>query len=160
MQWGPEQWSRSDWEILLWISGTSSTGTMASRTSYKSTSTLLYSLVSSLASGLGRFYSTSIACCKPPASYRPLSRTGEVEWGRQFATNCPDLAIEKVRQHDSKLSFLTLSHIKDHVRVATKLDTLKSKPQDSELPFVSASELRRFPKKTSSSRQGFNFHDQ
>ena len=46
------------------------------------------------------------------------------------------------------MSFLTLSHIKDHVRVATKLDTLKSKPQDSELPFVSASELRRFPKKT------------
>ena len=44
------------------------------------------------------------------------------------------------------MSFLTLSHIKDHVRVATKLDTLKSKPQDSELPFVSASELRRFPK--------------
>ena len=31
--------------------------------------------------------------------------------------------------------------------MATKLDTLKSKPQDSELPFVSASELRRFPKK-------------
>ena len=30
--------------------------------------------------------------------------------------------------------------------MATKLDTLKSKPQDSELPFVSASELRRFPK--------------
>ena len=26
------------------------------------------------------------------------------------------------------------------------MDTLKSKPQDSELPFVSASELRRFPK--------------
>ena len=33
------------------------------------------------------------------------------------------------------------------MRVDTKLDTLKSKPQDSELPFVSASELRRFPKK-------------
>ena len=121
---------------------------------------ILYSLVSSLANGLGRFYSTSTACCEPPASYRPLSRTGEVDWGRQFATNCPDLAIEKVRPHDSKLSFLILSHIKDHVRVATKLDTLKSKPQDSELPFVSASELRRFPKKTSSSRQCFNCHDQ
>ena len=35
-QWDAEKWLSSDWEILLWINGTSSSGYVSSRTSYKS----------------------------------------------------------------------------------------------------------------------------
>jgi len=34
-KWGAEQWLSSDWEILLWINGASSSGYVSSRTSYK-----------------------------------------------------------------------------------------------------------------------------
>jgi len=34
-KWDAEQWSSSDWELLLWITGTSSSGAVSSRSSYK-----------------------------------------------------------------------------------------------------------------------------
>ena len=35
VQWDGDQWSSLDWEILLWISGSSPSGDVSSRTSYK-----------------------------------------------------------------------------------------------------------------------------
>ena len=39
-------------------------------------------------------------------------------------------------------NFVIISN-QDHLRVSTKADNLTSQPQESELPFVSASELRK-----------------
>jgi len=86
-KWSDDQWSSLDWEILLWISGSSPSGDVTARTSYKA---------------------------------------GEVDWGSEFSTTSDDITIDK-----------------DHLRVSTNADSLTSKPQQPNIPFLSASELRR-----------------
>ena len=76
-----------------------------------------------------------------------LCRAGEVDWGSEFSTTSADVAIEKVIYHDRVSFTITPTNVdkyQDHLRVSTKADTLTSKPQQPNLPFLSASELRRF----------------
>ena len=73
MQWDAEQWSSSDWELLLY---TSSSGAVSSLTSYKSAS-------SHKSVNLSMF----LHLC---------NRAGEVDWGSEFSTTSADVTVEKV----------------------------------------------------------------
>ena len=72
LQWDAEQWSSSDWELLLWITGTSSSGAVSSRSSYKSASSNLRMVL------------------------HLCNRAGEVDWGNEFSTTSADVTVEKV----------------------------------------------------------------
>ena len=74
-----------------------------------------------------------------------LCRAGEVDWGSEFSTTSADVTIEKViGLHSFTITPTNVDKYQDHLRVSTKADTLTSKPQQPNLPFLSASELRRF----------------
>ena len=73
LQWDAEQWSSSDWELLLY---TSSSGAVSSLTSYKSAS-------SHKSVNLSMF----LHLC---------NRAGEVDWGSEFSTTSADVTVEKV----------------------------------------------------------------
>ena len=71
LQWDAEQWSSSDWELLLY---TSSSGAVSSLTSYKSASS-------------HKDLSMFLHLC---------NRAGEVDWGSEFSTTSADVTVEKV----------------------------------------------------------------
>ena len=87
LQWDAEQWSSSDWELLLWITGTSSSGAVSSRSSYKSASINL------------RMF---LHLC---------NRAGEVDWGNEFSTTSADVTVEKVTNQPYWLWFELQSNI-------------------------------------------------